>query len=537
MKVSLYFALRELRRRPRRTLSLILVSTAILTSLYMLLFYLEADWRSRVMPDTPSNYHFHVRTTEDPYEIRAYIKKQPWVQAWYEEDFYRSEEEYLYTQFSVRVDWEHLLVSSALAREMFDSLELWDSDYYADNWEFYYNDTYNKFIKQAYGASTINGVPIEVEAEYRAKLILINNMTRNASFCRLTINSYIIRPEFAVYMSLFSCFLGAATAIMFSEQYRHDMQEYGSLRALGLKRSQLVFISCIENLITTLMSIPLATAFTFILVRVYTAATKRLDDGSVYLNLSEHLPLGAMAVVAVMMLAVSLIGCIAVCLFYKNRTAMELLRGIESVRISFVSKTSPRFERASSLSVYDRLYTLRTRTSFLIGVLTVSLMMPLPLWFLAVVVSFFGMELSGGNRLIAIYHAVQTAMLFTTAVTVTFVSMRSGIESRFRELGILRALGVSKKRIKRSALTPPLLQSVIILPTAALLFLNLSDISVSVSSLPSPRNLNIVEEILKLAASAFGTAALIFPPLLAALKTANRRFFARSAIENLRETE
>lgn len=537
MKVSFYFALREMRRRPRRMLSLVLVTVAILTALNLMLFYLEADWRQQVMPESPTSYHFHIRCVDDFDTVRGYIKKQPWVQAWYEEDIHDYyDEEYKYTEFRVRVDWEHVLVSSKLAWEMFDELDLWNSTYYAENYEHQYNDSLAKLKTSTLNAPYVDGVPIEQAAVGYAKSIFIDRNTRNSGFCRLTINNYVIRPEFAMYMSMFSLFLGSTMAILFSEQYRSDMKEFGSLRALGLKKWQLAAINCIENLTVSLVSVPIATLFSFTFVKLYVKATSVLDTSSVYMTLTDNVPLGAMIIVSLMLTVVSLLGCFAVCMFYRERTVMDMLRGIETLRVSFVSKTSPRFDKATSLGIYDLLYLIRTRTSQILGALVIAFMMPLPLMFIWVVIGLIGTSINSGSLISVIYHAVQAVMISVTAMTVTFVSLRSAADSRSREFAALRALGTPKRRILRTAYTIPFIQTAVILVIAAAAYVNMSDSSMTVSSLPRP-NVDPTVQAAKLTVSALGTSLLVFPPMLVGVYASLRRFFKRSTIENLRETE
>ncbi len=535
MKVSFYFAFRELRRRPRRVVSMLLVAAAILTALNMLLFYLEADWRAQVMPDNPNNYHFTVKDHTDAQ--RRYIVSQPWVQAWYEEDVNDRYGTYQYSQLKIRVDWENVLSSNALAWEIFDHFDLWHSDFYEQSFESV-KSSIERTMRASWGFDTHrNGKTFEQWLEQNTEQSFLRNYVQNTRFTRLTINSYIIRPEFAMYMGMFSLFLGSTMAILFWEQYRQNLAEFGTMRAYGMKKRQIVFINCIETFVINLAAIPVSWLITAAVVWIYSLATNHLDDGSVYLTLGEYLPLGAMAIVALMMLAVALLGCIGICLLYRNYTVMELLRGIEAHRISFVSKTSPRFESANGLAIYDRLYITRTRASFLLGALILAMMLPLPLLFFTIVVNFVGGEPTGGDVLIVIYHIVQTILLFITAITVTFVSTRQAADTRTHEFAVLRALGANRRRVKITAFTQAVLQSIITTVLAAIFFINMSDTTQTVSSLPIARNINFFALILQILLYAIGAAILILPPTLGGVAASLRRFFKRSTIANLRETE
>lgn len=74
MKISLWYALREFRRRPKRFLSLTAVSTAILCVLILSVLWESAVWRAEVMPARPENYHFSFYNLTEA--DKDYIKKQ-----------------------------------------------------------------------------------------------------------------------------------------------------------------------------------------------------------------------------------------------------------------------------------------------------------------------------------------------------------------------------------------------------------------------------------------------------------------------------
>ena len=536
MKVSFYFALRELRRRPRRAISMLLVAVAIMTALNMLLFYLEANWRAEVMPDNERNYHLKFR--EVTAAERAYIVTQPWVQAYYDVDVENHYGEYQYYELRVRVDWDNVLRVNALARQMFDDLDLWHSEYYADNYA-----RYEKQVRQSMQMSwkpwetERNGMTFDQWLVQNTKASFIRNVPENSWFCRLTVDSYIMRPEFAMYMGLFACFLGSVTAILFSEQYRANLSEYGTMRACGMKKKQIIFINCIETAIINLAAIPAAFAVTGIIVLLYNLCTRWLNDGTVWLTMGDYLPLGAMAIVSAMQLAVSLAGCLGICMLHRNMPVMSLLRGIEAQRVSFVSKTSPRFERAGSLAVYDRLYLTRTRETFALNALILALMLPLPIYYLHLAVSMFGQDLTAGELLIGIYHMVQAVLLIATSVTVTFVATHQSCEGRTHEFAVMRALGCKRRRITVSAYVQAVMQAVITAALATAFFLYLSDTNQHISSLPTGQVITIGALLAKIAVCVLGAAALIVPPGFGGIAAALRRFFKRSTIVNLREYE
>ncbi len=536
MKVSFYFAFHELRRRLRRTLSMLLVSAAILTALNMLLFYFDASWRAEVMPEKETNYHFDVR--EPTTAERAHIISQPWVQAYYDVDVENHFGEFQYYELRVRVDWDNVLRSNALARDIFDQFDLYHSEQYIESYE-----RIQELVRSSMTSSwkpwetSRGGMTFDQWLVHNTKESFIRIEVQNASFCRLTVDSYIIRPEFAMYMQLFACFLGSTMAILFSEQYRQNLSQFGTMRAFGMKKRQIVFINCIETFLINLFAVPVSWIVTGIVTTLYNLCTKKLNDGTVYLNLGETLPFGAMIVVALMMVSVSVLGCLAVCMLYNNRTIMELLRGIEKNSVSFVSKTSPRFEKAQNLAIYDRLYLTRTRVSFALNTLVLALMLPLPLWYFTLCLTMIGQNLSGGEWLIAIYHIVQAVLLFATSITVTFVAVRQSADSRSHEFAILRAVGCKKQSIRRRATVQAAIKASITAILAAIFFLIMSDTRPHISSMPTGDAVSIFVILSQIAIAVLGGAVLILPPTFGGIARSLRRFFKRSTIVNLLEFE
>ncbi len=522
MKSAFYFAYHELFRRRGRTLSLIIMSAAIICALNMLLFHLEADWRNKVMPDNPQNYHFSVVTDNKTYEIREYILSSPWVQTYYETDFYDSNNIYKETTFSIRVDWENNLNAITKCYQMFEDLDLWSEKRYVSMVDSLYTSNLSNLKREYFGAEIINGLSLSQIAMSRAKTQTLYSLARNSGFCRLAVNNYIMRPEFIAYISAFSIYLCASAMIVFFLQYRGDMHYYGALRAIGMKRRNLMLINAIKNVIISLLAIPLSTLLTAAVVYGYNAATASLDDGTVYLNLGKYLPIGAMAIVAVIMVLSNLAGCLLVCTYFKNRNVMELIRGDNVTAVSFVSKTSSLFESAQKFGIYSRLQLYRTRLNVLLNSAVISMMIPLPMMFL---LNSYGFIMSKSPILTVIYHLLQSTILALSSALIIFVNVRSSCYMRDRELAILRSLGVVKKSLLKVVLYPRIVEAIMAMLFSIIFFMIFS---------PSSSGFNLlicyIVEVLV-------SVLIIFIPTLCGCFKAVIHFYKRSTIYSLQSLD
>jgi hypothetical protein len=532
MKASFYFALREIRRRPRRFFSLVAVSAAILTTLIMMLLYLEADWRSRVMPDRPENYHFFIKGLNE--QEKSYIKRQPWVQAWYDINHFDNNGEFTFNEFRVRVVWEDVLRTTKRAWEVFDEFDLWSSDEYSKSYSLLYKDKLESLKREWFGIPESSRLPSgETIAEAAARAakheLLMSSLVKNIGFCRETINTYVIRPEFLALMVLFTLFLGASMMILISERYKSMMPEFGTLRALGIKKRQIVMINCIDNLLVSIVSVPVGALAAFLIVKLYTAlSAARLAVGSVYLTLLDSIPAAVIIIVSIMMSAASLLGCLAVCYINRERGTIEMIRQSYRYRVSFVAKTSRRFERARGCGIYSRLYLSRARVSILLAAAVVAVMMPLPLSYLNLGTNLLlSPDLTETARAEGNYYLFQAAILFATSASVIFISSRTQSDERCGEFGVLRALGMNKRKLRRIAFPPVIAQILLCSIPAVLLYMRITGESTSDLSL----------YIKKLLLEASGVMLLTAPPLIIGLMISLRRFHRRSITENIRETD
>lgn len=220
---------------------------------------------------------------------------------------------------------------------------------------------------------------------------------------------------------------------------------------------------------------------------------------------------------------------------------MELLKREGSVQVSFVAKTSPRFEKAKSASVYSSLQIRRTRMSFLLTVAVIAIMLPLPLYLVmsAAETLFIGDSLSRAEFAKGMYYIYQAVVMFVTSVTVIYVAARSKNDERHGEFAILRSLGMNKEMIRRTAFPAALWQIAITVIPTVMLFGFITDQSTyaSTSAVGRFRPLTLVEFLKTFGAEMLGVILLIAPPMLLAMAFSLLRFNRRSVIESIREIE
>lgn len=535
MKPAIFYALREIRRRPFRFIALVAVAAAIFTILIMMLLYLNAAWRASVLPDNEENYHFYIKNPTD--EIRLYIYRQPWVQASYDISYPAPDGGTAYSELRVRVVWADLYRATAHSWEVFDEFDLWNSPDYAQSYQSVYEDKLRSVQREWLGLPVDTrldtGLTIAETAEELAKhQFLMSSQVKNISFSRLCINTYVIRPEFLALMILFSLYFAAAMMILITEYYKRLMPEFGTLRSLGMKNRYITVINCTINILSSLAAIPLGSLVSLGAVKLYTLLLgSKLDGESEYLTLLDSIPLSVIIIVAALMTLSSFAGCVAICRIYGRRGVMELISQSGEYKVSFVAKTSRRFERARGCMIYSRLHLFRTRVSFLLEVLIIVMLMPLPLYYLAVSAESLTTTTAGSPEFYeGCYFLFQAAVLFITSMTVIYVSARSRTDERHSELGILRSLGLTMRRLRALILPESIVQIILTAVPSVLLFVRISGIS-DYSFTPK----EFLPSLIRFLYETAGVIILITPPLLCGLLLSLRRFTHRSEIENIRD--
>ena len=535
MKAIRYVLLRDIRTRPLQFLSSVLVAMSAITALMLMLLYTEAAWRARVMPDHEDNYHFTVKNLS--YAEKDEIANQPWVQACYEILEYDDDGNLIRDDFRIRVTWDEVLYWGDHAWEIFDAYDLWDDKAYRSNYEYYYNEILGKLQKRYYNAEVVNGQPIEYSAELATKREILLD-TRNSIFISDTLNSYTFQPEFFANLTVFGMFLAAVMAILSSERYKRQMREYGTLRALGLRRRQLIALHCTHTALSSICAIPLAADFTWGIVELYLLILGDLVHADpAAMTLTASIPFSVIGWCSLWMTVLSTVGSFIVCLLYRKMPVMSLLRGEGTYQVSFVSKTSPAFEECPDTAAYNRLYLVRTRKSQIFSIIIIAIMMPLPLMYMGFLIDDV-FELQYTDALVTfLYNLFQAIFIFMTSVTVTILASAGMTNERHTEFGIFRALGITRKRLYDMVHAQSALRAVIVAVFAVVIFVIVTDRRVQSSAVTAPMEDSLPVFLGKCLLDLIGTAVFVFPSVFGGVRLSLRRFFRRPIIDALRDTE
>ncbi len=537
LKVSLWYVLREFRSRPKRVLSLIAVSAAILSVMILVVLWEEAAWRADVMPQRQENYHFSFYNLTEA--DKDYIRKQEFVQITY--DLYHNAEDPTYANtFRVRVKKEYWHRSLACAEEILMARGLLSRAPYAKIYNADYKDQYQKLLDRWYGAKVKNGVRIEDASALNARGFVLIQYVQNSSYTMRTQNGYIMQPAFLSFLFVLALFLGAAILILALEMYRANVKEYGCLRALGLKKEQIFFVNLWESLLVNLLAIPIASLATYGAVHLYYLLTDKYTSNAndIYFTIANYIPLTVLSLLS-LYLIVTALGSIALsCFMYRKKGVMSLLRGEDTFHIPFVAKTSPQFENARGIGVYARLYGLRARASLVRFTLIVAIMLPLPTSYLLQGVSMLTIPDTPSHIVQAIYSAFQITAVLITTLSVTYSASRMLAQSRAQELSVIRALGGSRQTIRRVTYPIAAVQAGSILVLSLFVNAAISRFFSTGNYIGSTEGARAVSELAGVViVYAVSTAVFVIPSAYSGLLSFLHSFFRKPIITSIRETE
>ncbi len=537
MKISLWYALREFRRRPKRFLSLTAVSTAILCVLILSVLWESAVWRAEVMPTRPENYHFSFYNLTEA--DKDYIKKQSWVLAVY--DLYTDvNDPARANEFRVRVKWEYNAAAMSLADSVYTARGLEDREPYASAYAKEYVSQYQVILREWYGADTRGGLRAETVAAENAHSYVMRFFVRHDAYLNRVINNYAMQPSFLSFLLLLSLFLGAAILILNLETYRSNFREYGTLRTLGFTKVHIFFVNLWESLFVNLSAIPAAILITAGLVQLYYTLTAPFsgEAAAVYFTIAEYVPVPTLGLLAGNLLGTAVISTAYCCFLYREKSVISLIKNEDSFTVPFVAKTSPLFEKARGIAVYCRLYIRRARAMLIRYTAVLAVMLPLPMYYLIAGISMLTAVDSPAEKIRTIYISFQIAAVLLTTLAVTYSASRMLAHSRVQELSVIRALGGSRKTVRRVTYPVSAAQA------AALLLLTLL-VNACIGTLFSTgysigtaegRRLSF-DDLFAIAVQAAAAVVFVLPSAFSGLLTFLCGFFRRPIITSLRDTE
>ena len=537
MKVSLWYVLREFRTRPRRWLSLAAVSAAVMTVMILMVLWMEAEWRADVMPDHRENYHFSFYNLTEA--DKTYIARQDWVQASY--DLYTNDrrEEYV-NQFRVRVTWEYTANAVTLARKILLERGLLEREPYASAYQREYEWQYAEFVNKWMGMTERGGITAAEAATVNARSYILRSMVNNTSFLQKTQNSYTMQPSFFSFLFMLALFLGAATTILTLETYRSAFSDFGTLRALGMDRRHIFYVNLIESLGVALAAIPAAILLSVGAVQLYYVLSAPYVEaaGEVYYTIAHYVPIPTLGVICLYLIGAALIGTVIVCLIYRTKSILSLLRSMGTFAVSFVSKTSSFFENSVGVGGYSRLYSIRSRASLLRFTAIIAIMLPLPMYYTIVTLSVIGSMDTPAAIVQGIYILFQAAAILITTLCVTLAASRMAARGRVTELGIFRAMGADRAAIRRITYPTAGAQSIAMLALAVGVNLFIGGFFSTGNYIDTTAGaVSAGEALLQMFLYAISAAVFVFPSTYGGLLLFLHGFFRRPIIESIREYE
>lgn len=496
VKSALFYSARDIMRRPRETLTLAAIMTAVMMALVLLILWIEAEWRADVMPERESNYHFEFLGLTE--EQKSWIREQEWVQTTHD----IPESEYFeYSRFLVRIGWNYLDRRGEYVYDIIDRFDLLETDAYRRVYNTYYNSAYGnissspfitaQYIKKRGGVAAM--------ARDSARLFVVRNNIENLNFIVKTTQNYLIMPENLMTMMFFSLFLGGAVFIVMNERYRRGFSEIGSLRALGFTKTQIYYYAVVRGALLNLLSVIPTSVFVIVSMRIFRAVTRGIGDDGIYMTLADSIPAENLLASFLCLFLVTAAANVIVCAIYSKQTVMDGLRGRETLEVSFVEVSSWRFERRGGAGAYTWLYIGRTKKRMIVSSVAVMIMIPLPILYLFMALSAVRESSAAGA-----YFIFQAAMLLVSAVTVIAMSSFYTVRGRMAELSILRSMGMRVCDIAKMISASALVESAISSFMAGILF---AAVYTSASAVTEMTAVDMVIGVL--------TGAVIFVPLAA----------------------
>ena len=431
LKIIFGFAFCELRRKPKETVITVSFMTAVLVSLIMLLMFSEAQWRGEVMPEIPENYHFSIQSLSEG--EKQWIRQQDFTQVTYDTD----------NGFRVRVTWEYAAKAVQCCRVIFDEFDLWQRAPYKERYDLIYQASYSQLKLKWMGATEKSGYTLEQMSNINARDQVLE-IPYNRHFCLLTGTNYIVRPDNLILLMMFALFLGMAVTLLYSERYRSDMTRYGTLRAIGLTECEITLVFICNVVLTSLASLLPSALLSVAVVKLYNLISAGFEQDTAF-TLLTYVPISNIILSYLALLIAVVLGAFAVCKINSGKLIIELLQRRSNFNVSYVEKTSDKFENATDSKIYSKLYASRTKKSMIANSLITVIMVPLPVYYIWLCIDLA--RTPGHSTLMLLYFIFQALMITATSFAVIIMASVFRMRTRRRELSVLRAIGMNLSEI------------------------------------------------------------------------------------------
>ncbi len=410
LKTCWFYAWRDFVKKPKQFRALIIVSMLVMMSVNFFLMYLECESVRRVSEYTPSNYHIklYYLTMAEAEEI----ERMEEVDCIYTEYVEMNEYGQKGTVLAVRIRLKSAYANQAgsFARSLMSEYDLYELPRYS---------------------------------KYRTDFKMYSDVY-NYNYYVETTTPYIVRPSTLMIVGLFSLFLGSSVILLFHEKYERSVREYGTLRALGMRRRDIVIINLMETALVEVVSLIPAVGLSVAAFRGFSQLASDIESDVVYQYVS-NIPIGNIIVVFIAVTIGALAGSAITCALSYERSDIELINAQAQNSISFVEKTDPKIDRANSPGLYTRLYLVRMRKRQLLNAISIAVTLPLPLYFLTLAVQVVSeAAIDSIHSLFVIFIA---AMLVLASSVLTCMTAAYHIMWRKREFSTFRLIGASKRMI------------------------------------------------------------------------------------------
>lgn len=410
-KTCWYYAWRDFVKKPKQFRALIIVSMLVMMSVNFLLMYMECESIRQISEYTPTNYHIHLYylTMKEAEEIE-HMEEVDCIYTDYVEIREYGQSSSTVLEVRIRLKQQYADRAGTFARSLMSKYDLYEIPRYS---------------------------------EYRNNLKMYDDVY-NYTYYVATTTPYITRPSTLIIVALFSLFLGSSVILLFQEKYERSVREYGTLRALGMRRRDIVVINLMETALVELISLIPAVLLSLASFRVFSRLASDIET-DVTLQYVSNLPIGNIIAVFIAVTIGALAGSAITCALSYERSDIELINAQEQCSISFVEKTDPKLDRASSPRIYTRLYLVRMRKRQLLNAVSIAVTLPLPLYFTTLAVETIGeAEILSDYSLFILFIA---AMLILASAVLTCATAGYHIMWRKREFSTFRLIGASKRMI------------------------------------------------------------------------------------------
>lgn len=336
MDFALKYALKEIKKRPLEFLPILLTSFGVLILLFNLIIYNESR---RVTDIAYYKLDFEIKLYEMPKESIARVEALEYVKKVKAAEKKGAADSYtLYIELTPQYNKDVFKIYAAFDKLIAD-INLWRYPYYE---EAGYKEYYEEFgIKD-----------------------MMFDQWFNERYIQALIYDPVISPAMLTIISAGAVLMAAVMTLVFSLKLKKSISEYAMLRALGMTSFDIMKINMFQGIGIMLLCVPPAFAASAGVMKAVCEASQNLfpelKDNTA---LTYIVPVKYMFTAALVLALVSGIALILAVRMYNKKTVVELINGAGQIKISFVEKSSDKFERAEDFSYYGRIYGKRTRKS------------------------------------------------------------------------------------------------------------------------------------------------------------------------------